>query len=258
MLGVGIFASMLLAGWAISEIIDDGDDSSNDDDVEVTSEEETITEGSEEDDLLYGTDGADLLVGGEGEDHMRGLDDDDMLFGSEGDDFVRGGDGDDALFGNEGADTLQGASGNDMIDSTSLLDYQAFLDSIETATQPDDIVVDYRLEEDTDAGDVVDGGNGDDVLLFGSDDTVEGGSGSDTFSTGFWVAPDAPATVLDFDKDEDLLTYSYIGATPPEITTSSDVNGTVEVLANGQTVMYLVDVDGAVDASDIVLVREDA
>lgn len=84
-----------------------------------------------------------------------------------------------------------------------------------------------------DGNDVLAGeGGGDDHVTFGTGDEVSGGAGADLFETGDWVLPGVPATIADYDPEEDLIAYSLAGPTP-EITTEIAADGTATVSANG-------------------------
>ncbi|WP_210527930.1 calcium-binding protein [Rubellimicrobium arenae] len=98
------------------------------------------------DDTIHGNAGADLLYGDDpagglgGSDILYGGADEDALYGGDGADFLYGGDGADSLYGGEGADVLGGA--------------------LQGAAMP-------RV-----AGDLLDGGAGDDVYFVENPDDV--------------------------------------------------------------------------------------
>lgn len=131
-------------------------------------------------DSAAGQEGADWIDGGGGADTLHGGDGDDSLYGGEGDDWLTGGSDDDLLIGAEGADTLDGGSGDDML-----------------------------IAGTDDAMDMLNGGNGADVLLFSDGDIATGGAGSDLFQLEE-IDPDAPlAQIADYDPSEDELVLLF-------------------------------------------------
>jgi Ca2+-binding RTX toxin-like protein len=114
-----------------------------------------LIQGGPGDDILRGDDGADSLRGFAGDDRIEGGRGPDDLGGFDGDDVLAGADGGDLLFGGAGADRLEGGDGNDLLGATARMDADGFGGSDETVA-----VVDV-------GNDVMDGGNGDDVLVAG-------------------------------------------------------------------------------------------
>ena len=143
------------------------------------------------DDQLFGGEGSDILVGGDGSDLLVGETGGDILRGGLGDDQLYAGmrytststdlgslnelygeEGNDALVGAEGRDRLDGGVGDDVLDSR--YDDSAGGGDILFGGDGNDII---RFN-----GDLVDGGAGDDILYFGEvGSTVTGGSGADRF-----------------------------------------------------------------------------
>jgi len=76
------------------------------------------------DDRLYGGEGNDIVIGLGGEDRLYGDRGDDILFGCSGVDALEGGDGNDYLNGGEGEDTVNGGAGADIIryDASDVVD----------------------------------------------------------------------------------------------------------------------------------------
>ncbi|TQV66786.1 calcium-binding protein [Aliiroseovarius halocynthiae] len=176
--------------------------------------------GGQGDDRLDGSESADgYLDGGAGDDVLIGGDGDDQLFGgrhedgdrannahpggrpgdhdASDDDYLDGGDGDDILKGGLGEDWLLGGDGNDIIDH--------FGHAMEASGAERH---DYDWHNDH-ASDVLDGGKGDDTLIFGASDVATGGEGNDVF----WLYPDGSeaeqvAQVTDFKSGEDFLRIS--------------------------------------------------
>lgn len=166
--------------------------------------------GGQGDDTLDGSDSIDsYLDGGTGDDVLTGGDGDDQLFGGghelelsgdldvTDDDILDGGDGDDVLMGGLGADWLIGGDGDDVIDH--------FGHAMEESGAEQH---DYAWHNDH-ATDVLDGGDGDDTLIFGASDVATGGDGNDIF----WLYPDGEdgmpvAQITDFETGRDFLRIS--------------------------------------------------
>lgn len=112
--------------------------------------------------VLFGNAGADKLYGGWGDDRLYGGDGADRLHdeigggdkpGTYGNDWLDGGNGDDQLYAGSGFDTLLGGEGNDYIGAGGIYGFN-----------------------------IVDGGAGNDVILFTQGDQVSAGSGDDQIS----------------------------------------------------------------------------
>jgi Ca2+-binding RTX toxin-like protein len=163
---------------------------------------------------LYGGEGADTLSasgadafldGGTGDDAITGGDGNDLLEGGEhssaqsaGDDTLDGGAGDDTLRGGYGADSLVGGDGDDVIDHLGRTEERIILPQHEFG---------WHVSQDADT---LEGGAGDDTLIFDRFDFVEGGNGEDVF----WLYHDgvdaetSVAEVRDFTPGEDFLRVS--------------------------------------------------
>jgi Ca2+-binding RTX toxin-like protein len=94
----------------------------------------------------HGNEGHDTIVGSGIGDSLWGDDGNDSLSGGTGDDVLIGGEGDDSLFGGDGADSLTADAGRDFLYGGGR----------------DDIFFDGQ---DLEAGDIVDGGTGLDLLI---------------------------------------------------------------------------------------------
>lgn len=248
--------------WVIDGIVNDDDDSASEsddvvEDVAINQGDNDLLEGLEGDDNLFGGVGEDILVGDEGDDRLFGGDDDDILLGGDDDDLVRGGDDDDTIVGGSGADTLNGDSGDDLIIGSSGFDESAFLTSLEDAETTADLTIQFNDEADTDTGDVIDGGNGEDTIVMGSEDSVTGGADADLFAGGWWIRPGEPAIIEDYDEAEDILTYTYEeGTTEPVITTSIDAaTGDATVYADGDEVIIIIDAGAGFNANNVMLLQ---
>lgn len=139
--------------------------------------------GGDGNDWLYGQDGDDLLDGGAGDDQLEGWSGDDTIRGGAGHDVLRGDNiheatfGKDVLEGGEGSDHLYGMRGDDQLYG------DAFIKLEDAIAQGD------AAQGNTDQGDLLQGMEGDDVivgtaakdLLGGGDDkdVLVGGAGDD-------------------------------------------------------------------------------
>jgi Ca2+-binding RTX toxin-like protein len=176
--------------------------------VEFSSVERFIFTGGAGSDSFMASDGDDVLSGGGSADVFYALSGNDVLNGEAGDDQLDGGQGDDRMMGGAGGDfyivdslgdvvTELADEGHDYV-RTALAAYALpanveeligtnaggmtlrgnALDNIVTGDAGADI---FRLEDG--GADTVDGGDGDDLLVFGGafgDDRVTGGAGHDT------------------------------------------------------------------------------
>jgi trimeric autotransporter adhesin len=144
----------------------------------------------------------DNLIGSADADLIQGLTDSDLLLGLAGDDSLEGGDGSDVLMGGLGADTLNGGDGDDLIygsstgglglgDSTSahpitIAQGSGWMYTADSAVDADGFHASFLSasvlhdEQDGDAGNEIDAGAGDDLVLAGTGgDLVDGGDGND-------------------------------------------------------------------------------
>ena len=258
----------IVTSGAPVDVIDGGD---GNDRIDAGDEAAYVFGGAGEDTLiagdssaaLFGGEGADSLVsdsgaderafldGGQGDDTLTGGAGDDILDGGEhaagadpGDDLIDGGAGDDLIRGGLGADTLFGGAGDDVIDHAGRDLERQTVSQSEFAWHTDD------------AADSLDGGTGDDTLIFDQNDTATGGEGADLF----WVyhdsaaGPDA-AVVTDFTVGEDFLRVSlnpHIGENgEPDVEVSASADGADGlVTVNGNLVAILRGAPGAT-ASDV-------
>ncbi|WP_315980887.1 calcium-binding protein [Aliamphritea spongicola] len=149
-------------------------------------------------DEIEGNEGGDIILAGAGDDQVQGNAGNDIILGdfgdvdlrnnaqvittvtgtahATGDDTIDGGEGYDSILGGLGTDTLKGAGDNDdIIGDNGILTYTGagILESAETR------------EHDLGARDIIDGGNGDNLILAGfGNDEVTAGTGND------WVIGD--------------------------------------------------------------------
>ncbi|WP_298905670.1 hypothetical protein [uncultured Aliiroseovarius sp.] len=194
------------------------------------------------DSYLDGGSGDDVLTGGTGDDQLFGGGHEHELLGdldTTDNDILDGGDGDDVLKGGLGADWLIGDDGDDVIDH--------FGHAMEESGAEQH---DYAWHNDH-ASDVLDGGDGNDTLIFGASDVATGGDGNDIF----WLYPDGEdgmpvAQVTDFETGRDFLRISLDeeeghADLTCEVRPSDDGNDGV-VTVGGQVVAIL---QGAPDAT---------
>ncbi|MCK0126529.1 hypothetical protein MWU76_19215 [Gelidibacter sp. F2691] len=182
------------------------------DTLDATESADSFLDGGSGDDVLIGGDGDDQLFGGSHEDDLSGaLDatDDDVLNGGAGNDVLKGGLGADLLFGGEGDDVID-HFGHAMEESGAERH-------------------DYDWHNDH-ASDVLDGGDGNDTLIFGASDVATGGDGDDVF----WLYPegndrDRVAEVTDFETGKDFLKISL-----DQDADNSDLSVVVQESDNGK------------------------
>lgn len=195
--------------------------------------------GGQGDDDLDGGDSADLLFGEEGSDLLSGAAGNDFLAGGDGDDTIYGGEGDDKILGNFGADLLDGGAGNDTLDGT-----QATVSALAGV--------------DTDMGDTLIGGDGDDLLILGNGDSAEGGTGADQFISGLHVLDGTVPMIQDYDASQDRLSVliDLAEGETAEVTTETLETG-VRVLVNGTPIADLANVS-EFDVASIELIPSTA
>lgn len=207
-----------------------------------TSDVEMAT-GQNGDDLLLGTDGFDVLLGGGG---------DDLLIAGLGDDLLVGGDGDDLLIAGPGADTLEGGAGNDELVSADLIVEAPLITQLQSGAERGDVVFEFSPNGETAQADQLDGGSGDDLFLFGSNDTVTGGAGDDRMTIGDWINPGSDAVITDFEPGQDVLIYSHDGPAP-HLTVDEDHNGNAVLVVDGQVAVTFRDLAvGYLNESDFI------
>ncbi|AXI49028.1 type I secretion protein [Sulfitobacter sp. SK012] len=220
---------------------DDGDDSllggSDDDYLDGDDGADTLW-GGDANDTLFGHSGSDDLYGGAGDDYLHGSDGADTLSGGTGDDVLQGGLEDDVLTGGAGADSLFGGWGDDLINGV-----EAGSNDAENT--------------DTDDGDFLNGGSGDDVLIAGKNDIVTAGNGEDTIVLGDWINQGDAAEILDFAQEDDSLVLvwddSDSAAPQPNVSIGTDpaVPGQMQVMLND---VVVAQVNGtALNIDDIAL-----
>lgn len=211
------------------------------------------------DDRVFGDGGMDTVSGGMGDDSIYGGNGNDLVLGGDQHDLTRGGRDEDVLIDTVGTDTMYGDGGSDLLIGSGTMSEDAE-EALLANPDPENGIANLLdqlqidLTEDTDRqGDHLDGGSGNDTLLFGVNDTVTGGADADTFITASWLEGHGPAVVTDFDPAEDQLVYAYNRADgDPELTveTSENDDGTSDavIFANGSEVIR---VEGQGETFDI-------
>ena len=146
-------------------------------DVNVTLPTGSGDEHAAQDQLIFGGAGNDTLHGGTGNDILSGGTSDDILYGGAGDDILYGGAGHNQLYGGDGNDTLYagndgdhlyGGDGNDHLYGGTGSD---FLDGGANTFASDH------------GGNHLNGGAGNDLLVFHPGDVIDGGEGLDFLLT---------------------------------------------------------------------------
>lgn len=271
-MGALILLGILAGGGLLALLVDafNGDDGGGVS-PETPGENETIegTEGNDliqgaiESDTISGLAGDDTISGGEAGDLLSGDAGDDNLYGNEGSDVVLGGNGDDLLRGNQDDDLLIGGDGADTMYG-DLQDDVLIGVGIDLTDVADGSLLDQTLTaipaEDTDEGDLMNGGYGDDLLLIGSSDSATGGEGSDEFILGDWITADNAALIKDYNGDEDAIFVSYTGAAEDMALEVNDTDaGDAEILIEGRVIATVTGAAGNLTAGDInVILNSDA
>ncbi len=136
----------------------------------------TVRYGGPEHVVFNGTAGNNRVWSSEGDDTIRGNDGNDWMQGGDGNDNLVGGLGDDILLDTNGDDTLKGGDGNDTLSSG-----QGFAGDLNQGGRGNDFIVHGDLAEAF-------AGPGDDYVLGGpEDDTVFGDDGDDWLENGATV-----------------------------------------------------------------------
>lgn len=206
--------------------------------------------GAPGDDDLFGSAGADVLLGQADDDDLFGGAGDDELFGGAGFDLLQGGADDDVLNGGEGTDTLQGGTGDDVIDGALALDGEeefgdAFTAAVAAGTVPLDL-----------SADILQGGPGEDLMVFGPGDEVSGGVDED-FYLGYVTDPwPGHATITDMEAGAQLtLDVTRVAETPDAdaLAFAAQGNGTM-VSYNGVDIVLLQNI--AADQFSVTLIAD--
>ncbi|UWP91835.1 hypothetical protein K3X13_12405 [Aliiroseovarius crassostreae] len=191
-------------------------------------------------DSILGGEGIDLIFGGQHDDTGDGPDDD----------TLSGGAGDDQIAGGYGADEISGDTGDDILNH---LGHAMENSGAERSS------FDWHIDGDSDT---LDGGEGNDTLIFDRFDIATGGEGADNFHLySDQGAGLGHATVTDFVSGEDFLRITLDPDVDPdtialEVTPSDDGADSV-VSVNGEVVAILQGAPGATVADLYVEVMEE-
>ena len=179
-------------------------------------------------------DGSDSLYGGDGADNIGGGGSDDALYGGAGEDTLDGGLGDDTLYGEADADTVSGNAGDDLLYGGDGDDYFGSREA-----EGDDTIYGGRGEDTIAEANipfsggpnisVIDGGGGDDAILFDGGSTITGGGGDDALQLWHDQSTDGPSVITDFEPGSDSLMVYLDG-----VTTSAGSEFRVEDWPDGQ------------------------
>ncbi len=228
-----------------------------------------ILVGESGNDELSGQADGDLLIGGAGNDTLGGGDGNDSLISGPGSDRLFGGVGSDELFSISGADSLFGGADEDLIiglDARDAADAEALVSrvgdllpsaldsnfgaagSAELARVQDSLT----LATTNRAADVLDGGDGDDVLVGDLGDTMTGGLGTDEFEV-YVESGAAPVTVTDFDTAAETM-FVLVENLTTQVLSLTDGAGGAEVRVDGTVVAVLQGILAAnVDPASVIL-----
>ena len=116
-----------------------------------------VLDGGQGEDVLRGWEGNDRLQGKGGSDILAGGAGNDILIGSSGDDTLDGGQDFDVLLGGDGADVLTGGDGDDWLLGGSGAD-------VTRSGPQDDLIVLRAGDVGSDENELIDGGEGHDIL----------------------------------------------------------------------------------------------
>ncbi len=271
-----LIAAVLGLGFALDYLISDNDEDTLE--VTLGAEEtrfdgsdarEHVT-GNTMDNLLMGGAGNDLLAALEGNDTLMGDAGDDRLFAGAGDDVGIGGAGNDRIFLGDGNDTTQpalngdqdagddlirGGAGDDMlIDTRGSNELFGDLQN-DKLIAVDGLRADGSLEDVANTPDALHAGYGNDTLIGDAGDVLTGGEGDDLFVVAApSVAPGAPVVVTDFDIRDDLFSVVFLEETPADDTVIFSFDAAANLLrahVDGQEVATL----SGLTASDIPFIN---
>ncbi len=167
-------------------------------DIIVTQYGNDVIFGDDQSDTVNGRDGqagdSDTIAAGYGDDVVFGQGGSDYINGEWGNDYLNGGFGDDFINGSRGSDTIFGGAGNDTIYAagaqppasywlTVSFQYNGLDDSPVNGSAMSEGGLYQHADLSTDVN-YLDGGDGNDSIIAGANDTVKGGDGNDIIAGG--------------------------------------------------------------------------
>lgn len=253
---IALFALIGLGAFLVFDDSGDEDDPESETDRTGTEENDILT-GDAGDNLLRALAGDDLVMGEGGDDTLEGGSGQDVLFGGKQADSVSGGAGDDYLVGGKGEDTLDGGAGDDVLIGSDQIRDVELTAAIQAVTDLSDL--DALLDSDSyvdltrDLGeaDLLLGGDGEDALVLGANDTGTSGAGEDLIVIGDWMNTDEGHAVVtdlrDLQTSGDLLVLEYDGTGPaPDLRIEhDDAEGVSYLFADERLVLEVVNAPGA-------------
>lgn len=191
-------------------------------DVNVTLPTGSGDEHATQDQLIFGGAGNDTLHGGTGNDILSGGTGDDHLYGGDGNDYLFGGAGNDHLYGGAGDDHLYGGAGNDFLDG---------------GTSNYDVLT-------GEGGNILSGGDGNDIMVYHNGDSLDGGAGLDFMLVDSSTTTEDMNTLLGVAKEVEVAIKGTNGQTAADLGLTdlgklADVGIHVVDRADGSTTMTL-------------------
>ncbi|MDJ0639761.1 MAG: calcium-binding protein [Paracoccaceae bacterium] len=205
----------------------------------------------EPDTFTDGTDGDDSLVGTSGYNYVHAGDGNDTIEVGGGFDYVFAGDGDDTItmdrgraYGGDGADTITGGDNSDVINAAGGESFWS------------NEYGDYGREIDDDGdADVINAGDGGDVIIFSGTDTVTGGGGTDYYSIDVDGVVDAGATAVltDYESGETVELFADETLGTVSAVAVRDDGGNAIVSIDGVDVLIAQGAAGTLTTGNITL-----
>ena len=261
-------ASAVGIGLLLEPLFNDNDSSENNENSENTQQNTTNTALVQNADVAVNAinvnENGNSLRGTLGADVINGFGGDDRIQSGSGDDTISAGAGDDTTLASHGNDVVDLGAGNDQhnpLKHDNRFDHKGN-DTIERDVGNDlfrefwgDDVLDGGSRNDTvsavdfyatangndNNGDIVNGGEGDDIFIEDALDTLAGGDGNDTFQIDILEAKTENAAIIkDFAPGKDLIRITHVNdqdmkTNPPKLSVTSDENDS-EIRVNGDLV----------------------
>ncbi len=257
-----------IVGTAADEIING---LGEEDVIEGRAGNDTIS-GGDGSDIVQGQAGFDVITGNADNDYLQGRGGDDTLSGNQGFDWVDGNDGDDrvngglqadTVIGGTGADLLSGGEGNDVVIGGELLAdplTTSQLTQVRNGEELDDLVPGvgdtFTPFDDSGSSDTLDGGNGDDLLIFGQNDIAAGGAGEDTFAILGQTDATGVAQITDYSATDDSIVVvdTQASANPQIVVDASGADALV--FLNGAQIATVTGAAATLTAANVTVVTE--